>query len=66
LRDIQKNIVEHQTTEYVNVDSYKEYKIRYSKHLIDAIDDLIAPLYGLTDKELDFIKNYEIKFRVDE
>jgi hypothetical protein len=66
LRDIQKNIVGHQTTEYVNVDSYKEYKIRYSKYLIDVIDDLVAPLYGLTDKELDFIKNYEIKFRVDE
>jgi type I restriction-modification system DNA methylase subunit len=66
LRDIQKNIVEHQTTEYVNVNSYKEYKIRYSKSLIDLIDDTICPLYGLTDEERDFIKNYEIAFRVDE
>ncbi|MDR2755139.1 MAG: N-6 DNA methylase [Planctomycetaceae bacterium] len=66
LHDIQKNIVDHQTTEYVHVDSYKEYKIRYSKLLIDLIDDAICPLYGLNNKECDFIKNYEIAFRVDE
>jgi tRNA1(Val) A37 N6-methylase TrmN6 len=66
LCDIQKNVKEHRTTAYANVKSFKEYKIRYSKYLIDTIDDLIAPLYGLTDKERDFIKNYEIKFRVDE
>jgi hypothetical protein len=66
LRDIQKNIIEHKTAEYVNVDSYKEYKIRYSKPLIDLIDNTICPLYGLTDEELNFIKNYELTFRVDE
>jgi hypothetical protein len=48
------------------VAKFKQYKIRYSKTLIDEIDDLIAPLYGLTNEERDFIKNYEIKFRVDE
>ncbi|MDR2642370.1 MAG: Eco57I restriction-modification methylase domain-containing protein [Planctomycetaceae bacterium] len=29
------------------------------------IDTLIYELYGLTDEEQDFIKNYEIKFRAD-
>jgi type I restriction-modification system DNA methylase subunit len=66
LKDIERNVVEHTTTEYKHVTKYKEYKIRYSKHLIDAIDDLICPLYGLTDEETDFIKNYELSFRVDE
>jgi predicted RNA methylase len=66
LYDIQKNVREHKTTAYVNIKSFKEYKIRYSKSLIDAIDDLIAPMYSLTDKERDFIKNYELSFRVDE
>ena len=66
LKDIQKNVREHKSEAYKNVNTFKEYKIRYSKPLIDAIDDLIAPLYGLTDDERDFIKNYEIKFRVDE
>jgi methylase of polypeptide subunit release factors len=66
LQDIERHVIEHETKEYKHVTRYKEYKIRYSKSLIDKIDDLIAPLYGLTDEERDFIKNYEIKFRVDE
>jgi hypothetical protein len=48
----------------INSKGTKEYKIRKSKHLIDKIDDLICPLYGLTQEETDFIKNYEIEFRL--
>jgi hypothetical protein len=58
-------VVRHSSTTYANIDSYKEYKIRYSKPLIDQIDDLICPLYALTDEETEFIKNYEIEFRID-
>lgn len=36
---------------------------RKSKKLIDNIDDIIGPFYGLTDSEIEFIKNYEIEFR---
>ena len=47
-----------------NVSEFKEYKIGKSKHLIDQIDDIICPLYELTPEEIDFIKNYEIEFRL--
>ena len=47
-----------------NVDSFKEYKIGRSKAIIDRIDDYICPLYGLTKEETEFIKNYEIEFRL--
>jgi len=47
-----------------NVDSFKEYKIVRSKGIIDEIDDYICPLYGLTQKETDFVKNYELQFRL--
>ena len=47
-----------------NVDSFKEYKIVRSKTIIDEIDDYIGPLYGLTQEEIDFIKNYELEFRM--
>ena len=47
-----------------NVDSFKEYKIVRSKGIIDEIDDYICPLYGLTQEEIDFIKNYELEFRM--
>ena len=49
-----------------NVDSFKEYKIGKSKAMIDNIDDYICPLYGLTLKETEFIKNYEIEFRLSD
>ena len=47
-----------------NIDSFKEYKIVRSKAIIDEIDDYICPLYGLTQEETDFIKNYELEFRL--
>ena len=47
-----------------NVNSFKEYKIVHSKSIIDEIDDYICPLYGLTQEETNFIKNYELEFRL--
>ena len=49
-----------------NVSSFKEYKIGKSKAIIDKIDDYIGPLYGLTKDEIEFVKNYEIDFRLSE
>ncbi len=64
LKDIEANSNVRQTTRYANIDSFREYKIGKSKHLIDKIDDFICPLYGLTQEETDYIKNYEIAFRM--
>ena len=66
LKDIEKNVNVRLSTAYANIDSFKEYKISKSKHLIDKIDDIIGPLYGMTDEEIEFIKNYEIEYRVGE
>jgi hypothetical protein len=38
--------------------------LRKSKPIIDDIDRLLAKYYGLTDEELDFIINYDIKYRL--
>jgi hypothetical protein len=65
LTDIEKYATVRNTKKYANINSFKEYKIGKSKHLIDRIDDILCPLYGLTKVETEFIKNYEIKFRVD-
>jgi hypothetical protein len=35
-----------------------------SKAIIDAIDQLLARHYGFTEEELDFIINYDIKYRM--
>jgi hypothetical protein len=37
---------------------------KYSKPIIDEIDRVLAKYYGFTDEELDFIINYDIKYRV--
>ena len=66
LKDIEKNCSIRQTEKYAHINEFKEYKISSSKHLIDQIDDLICPLYGLTTEETEFIKNYEIKFRISD
>ena len=43
---------------------YEEFYPRKSKHIIDKIDKVLAQHYGLTEKELDFIINYDIKYRM--
>ncbi len=35
-----------------------------SKHIIDEIDRVLAQHYGFTDAELDFIINYDVKYRL--
>ena len=43
---------------------YDEFYPRLSKHIIDEIDRVLAQHYGFTDEELDFIINYDIKYRM--
>jgi len=40
------------------------FQPRLSKPIIDEIDRLLAQHYGFTDEELDFIINYDIKYRM--
>jgi len=43
---------------------YQEFDISASKPIIDEIDRVLAQHYGFTDEELDFIINYDIKYRM--
>lgn len=43
---------------------YDEYYPKLSKPIIDQIDTLLAQHYGFTHEELDFIINYDIKYRM--
>lgn len=44
--------------------TYQEFYPRLSKPIIDEIDTVLARHYGFTDEELDFIINYDIKYRM--
>lgn len=41
-----------------------EYKVNKSKPIIDEIDKVLAKHYDFTEEELDFIINYDIKYRM--
>ncbi len=43
---------------------YEEYYPAKAKSIIDEIDYVLAQHYGFTDEELDFIINYDIKYRM--
>ena len=61
-----KNNSSHKSAKYKATGSttYQEFYPGLSKHIIDEIDRVLADHYGLTDEELDFIINYDIKYRM--
>ena len=65
MRDLQKNSFRkecnYKTTGQV---IYDEFYPKLSKPIIDEIDKILAQHYGFTEEELDFIINYDIKYRM--
>ena len=43
---------------------YQEYYPRKSKSILDEIDKILASHYGLSEEELDFIINFDMKYRM--
>jgi hypothetical protein len=43
---------------------YQKFKPKTAKAIIDEIDTVLAQHYGFTPEELDFIINYDIKYRM--
>ena len=56
-----RRIYNYKTTGRVE---YDEFYMKLSKPIIDEIDKLLATHYGFTEDELDFIINYDIKYRM--
>ncbi len=43
---------------------YDQFWPEYSKQTMDRVDKILAQHYGFTEEELDFIINYDIKYRM--
>ena len=43
---------------------FQEFRPSLSKPIIDIIDTLLAEHYSFSAEELDFVRNYEIKYRM--
>jgi len=65
LEDLQHNsIMQVRVQKRTGRTETQQFKIQKSKHIIDEIDRVLAQHYGFTDEELDFIINYDIKYRM--
>ena len=42
----------------------QSFKVQKSKEIINKIDEVLATHYGFDEEEVDFLINYDIKFRV--
>jgi hypothetical protein len=65
LKDLDKNstmLVRQQ--KQTGTTETQSFKIQKSKSIIDEIDTVLAKHYGFTEEELDFIINYDIKYRL--
>ncbi len=43
---------------------YQRFTPKLAKPIFDEIDTVLARYYGFTEEELDFIINYDIKYRM--
>ena len=65
MKDYKKNSILKET-QYKKTGKvvYREFYPRKSKHIIDKIDDVLREHYGFTDAENEYIKNFDIRFRM--
>ena len=60
----QNSVLQKKKAKNQQVVTEKQFFPAKSKHIIDDIDRVLAEHYGFTDEELDFIINYDIKYRM--
>ena len=64
LEDLQKNSIMEVTRRPTGRTETQTFAIQKSKPIIDRIDRVLAKSYRFTDDELDFLRNYDIEFRM--
>jgi hypothetical protein len=63
--DLQKNSkIKEINNKNTGLITYQEFYPKYSKPIIDKIDDVLADLYRLTTEEREFIKHFDKEFRM--
>lgn len=68
LEDIERHAAQCKVGEgsSYNLETFKVYKLGRSKHLADALDDLIGVHYGLDSAQIEYIKGFELEFRLSD
>jgi tRNA1(Val) A37 N6-methylase TrmN6 len=60
----QKSLMKMKVSKKTGDITYQEFYPKLSKLIIDEIDKILSKHYGFTEEELDFIINYDIKYRM--
>jgi hypothetical protein len=65
MKDLQRNAMMQETNyEEYGTMTLEVFQPRLSKPILDEIDALLGAHYGLSEEELDFVINYDIKYRM--
>jgi len=65
MKDYQKHSAIKTTRLGGKLSEYQEFYPRKSKNIINEIDDFIAPIYGISQEQNIFLKNFDIEWRTD-
>jgi hypothetical protein len=65
-REVEHCAITRNTDAYSETKIIKEYKLMNARRYPHLIDNIVCQLYGLTPEEREFIRDYEIKFRIEE
>jgi len=66
MADYEKNSLIKRTALGGSTAHYQEFYPRKSRHIINRIDDFIAPIYGLSEEQNHFLKEYDLIWRTNE
>ena len=64
LADLQVNSIMESSQRQTGSVTNQLFRVQESKPVIDKLDRVLAEHYGFTDEELDYIINYDIKYRM--
>lgn len=64
MKDLDKNSIMQQARYQTGDVEFQQFFPQKSKEIIDEIDIALAEYYGLNEKEIEFILNYDVKFRM--
>ena len=64
IADLKTNSMMERSERKTGIVETQLFKVQNSKLIINTIDRVLAEHYGFTNEELDFIINYDIKYRM--
>ena len=64
MEDLKANCIWDEREYKENVSRFQKFFPKHSKPIIDEIDAALVEHYSFTAEELDFIINYDIKYRM--